>query len=202
MLDRRSVMKKNIISRSEASGLSVHVALGLIALTIGAFIIAILVRGGAWSCSIASAPAAMTAETDLIRAKAPDFTLKGLSGEDISLSDFTGKVVVVSFWATWCGPCRAEIPSFVKLRDQYHDKGFEIIGISVDGDDTGEVAEFARRFKISYPIVMGTMETIKSYGPINAIPTTFIIDRKGKVHSRYLGMLSFEELESEVKDLL
>ena len=133
--------------------------------------------------------------------KAPDLTLKDLSGKDVKISDYKSKVVVLNFWATWCGPCRAEIPSFVKLRDRYHDMGLEIIGVSLDQDDQDGVVTFAERFKISYPVVVGTAEAVEAYGPMNAIPTTVIIDKHGQVRSRHLGMLSFSEIEDAVKGL-
>lgn len=136
------------------------------------------------------------------RVATPEFVLKDLSGKQVRLSDYKGRVVVVNFWATWCGPCRTEIPSFVKLREQYHEKGFEIIGISLDEDDPDGVAVFAARLKINYPVVLADMETVEAFGPMNAIPTTFVIDRQGQVQSRHLGMLSFDEVESAIKPLL
>ena len=135
-------------------------------------------------------------------AAAADFRLKDLSGKELKLSDYKGQVVVLNFWATWCGPCRAEIPSFVKLRQQYRERGLEVIGISLDEVDLEGVAGFASRFGIDYPIVMGTRETVEAYGPMNAIPTTYFIDRQGRTASRHLGTMSFDEIEREVKPLL
>ncbi|MCI0485228.1 MAG: TlpA family protein disulfide reductase [Blastocatellia bacterium] len=132
----------------------------------------------------------------------PDFNLKDISGKEVKLSDFKGKVVVVNFWATWCGPCVAEIPSFVKLREQYHGRGLEIIGISLDRDSPERVARFAKKFNMNYPVVMGTQEAVASFGSMDAIPTTFIIDRRGQVHSRHIGLMSFNEAENEILPLL
>lgn len=136
------------------------------------------------------------------RNKAPRFTLKDLSGNAVKLSDFEGKVVLLNFWATWCGPCRVEIPEFIRIREQYHTRGFEIIGISLDEDGPDDVAAFARRLKINYPVVMGTTETVEGYGPMNLIPTTLILDRQGRIHSRHLGMLTYDEVEKQIKPLL
>lgn len=133
---------------------------------------------------------------------APDFNLKDLSGKTVKLSDFKGKVVVLNFWATWCGPCRAEIPALIKARNQYHDKGVEIIGISLDDDGSESVAAFAKQFKINYPIVIGTLKDVNNYGSFDSIPTTFVVDREGKIRSSHLGMVSFGDVENAVKPLL
>lgn len=133
---------------------------------------------------------------------AQDFDLKDLSGKRVKLSDYKGKVVAVNFWATWCGPCRAEIPDFIKLREQYNSRGLEIIGISLDRGGPQAVANFAERFKINYPVVMGDQKTVDAYGPINAIPTTFVVDRQGRIHSRHLGLVSFNKIENTIKPLL
>ena len=133
---------------------------------------------------------------------APDFGLKDLAGKMVNLADFKGKVVIINFWATWCGPCRAEIPSLIKLRDQYHGRGLEIIGISLDEDGPKPVVEFVEKYKINYPIVIGSLTEVNAYGPFDAIPTTFIVDRQGKIRSQHLGMVSYGEIESDIKTLL
>jgi peroxiredoxin len=139
---------------------------------------------------------------DAAKSAAPDFKLKDLAGKEVRLSDFKGKVVMVNFWATWCPPCVLEVPSFVKLRNLYHARGLEIIGISLDGGETEAVAGFAKKLKINYPIVMGTNDTVVAYGPMSGIPVTIIIDREGRIQSRLKGMMSFEKIEGAVKPLL
>jgi peroxiredoxin len=133
---------------------------------------------------------------------APNFDLRSLSGNRVRLSDYFGKVVVINFWATWCAPCRAEIPAFVRLREQYHDRGLEIIGVSLDEESGDAVSDFARQFHISYPVAIAALDDVEAYGPINQIPTTLIVDRQGRIDSRHLGMMSFDEIESAIKPLL
>lgn len=125
---------------------------------------------------------------------APDFTLKDLGGSDISLSDYKGKVLVLNFWATWCPPCRAEIPDFIEVYSEYKDKGLEILGISVDQVSPDQVRRFVERNEMNYPVAMATNQLFKDYPPPQAIPTTLIIDREGKIQYKKVGMMSKQEL--------
>jgi cytochrome c biogenesis protein CcmG/thiol:disulfide interchange protein DsbE len=134
--------------------------------------------------------------------KAPNFSLKSFDGKIVELSKLKGKVVVVNFWATWCPPCRAEIPDFIKVYDTYKSKGFEIVGIALDEDGWEKVKPFVDKNKISYPIVLGTAEVVQQYGGIEGIPTTFIVDKKGNVVERQVGMLTKGMLEQKIKVLL
>jgi peroxiredoxin len=128
---------------------------------------------------------------------APDFTAKDLRGRKVSLSDYSGKVVFLNFWATWCPPCRDEIPGFVEVYKQYKDKGMEIIGISLDNRVGQEsVLKFAEKYKINYPIIMGTEKILKDYKPGPYIPTTIIIDQEGKMRHRHIGYMNKETLKS------
>lgn len=132
-----------------------------------------------------------------------DFTLKDMNGAEVRLADLKGKVVLLNFWATWCGPCRLEIPSFVELQEKYADQGFRIIGISVD-DPPEALPPFAKRFKINYPLVVGVdrEDVQKAYGPIFGVPMTFIIGRDGRICMKHVGPASKEQFESEIKSLL
>ncbi len=144
-------------------------------------------------------PASIAADTP---ATAPNFVLKTAEGQTIELKKLEGKVVIVNFWATWCGPCRAEIPGFINVYKKYQSKGLEIIGISLDSDGWDAVKPYVQRAKIPYPIVMGNGDVADAYGGITAIPVTFILDRKGAIVARHLGMMSEQALESTIKGLL
>jgi len=133
---------------------------------------------------------------------APGFSLKTADGKGIELSKLKGKVVVVNFWATWCGPCRAEIPGMLEVYEKYKAKGLEIVGISLDRNGWQVVTPYVQKSKITYPIVLGDESVVESYGGIEAIPTTFIVDRKGNIVDRHVGMVSKEAFEAMVKKVL
>ena len=125
---------------------------------------------------------------------APAFTLIDLKGTNHSLSDYEGKVLFLNFWATWCPPCRAEIPDFVEVYNEYKDKGLEILGISVDQIGVDQVRKFVERYKMSYPVAMATNELLRDYPPPQAIPTTLVIDGTGKIRHKKVGLMSKQEL--------
>ena len=117
---------------------------------------------------------------------APDFTLTSISGEKITLSNLKGKTIFVDFWATWCGPCRESIPHLVNLYKTYHEKGFVIIGVSVDRGDADLVRRFATSLDIPYPIVIATGDLEKQYR-VTALPTGFLVDKEGRIIEKFLG---------------
>jgi thiol-disulfide isomerase/thioredoxin len=133
---------------------------------------------------------------------APNFSLKTADGTTIELAKLKGKIVVVNFWATWCPPCRAEIPDFIKIQEQYKNKGLMIVGISLDQKGWPAVKPFAEKTKFNYPIVLGNEDVVKAYGGIEAIPTSFFIDKKGFIVDKQVGMLSKEDFEQKLKSLL
>ncbi|MDP2921989.1 MAG: TlpA disulfide reductase family protein [Candidatus Omnitrophota bacterium] len=133
---------------------------------------------------------------------APEFLLKDLGGAETKLSDLKGKVIILDFWATWCPPCRAEIPHFISLYDQYRNKGLEIIGIAMDNNPKRVLPDFIKDNGISYPILLGHQDVYDLYGGIPVLPTTFIIDKEGNVRKKYIGYNEKEAFEKAVKELL
>jgi peroxiredoxin len=133
---------------------------------------------------------------------APDFTLKDLNGNDLSLSDYSGKLIFVNFWATWCPPCRAEVPAFISLYDKYNEQGLEIIGISTDRDGKEVVQRFVDKSNVNYPIVMFDMNVISAYGGITGIPTTFIVNPEGKIVNKFVGYPGEDAFEKEIQKWL
>ncbi len=128
---------------------------------------------------------------------APDFTLSQFSGPPLKLSDYRGKVVLLDFWATWCEPCRAEIPHFVELQDKYGSQGFQIIGVSMD-DSPDPVPAFYKQFKMNYPVVMGNAQIGEEYGGVLGLPIAFVIDRQGLIRAKHMGATDAAVFEREI----
>src|SRR5262245_40018083 len=135
--------------------------------------------GGQRSTSSEVQAATATAARDT--ATAPEFSLPNLKGDTVHLSDFKGKVVVLDFWATWCGPCKMEIPHFAELLKRHGEKGFVIVGVAMDEPGAEVVKPFVAKNQIKYHVLLGDGYTANKYGGVNALPTTFLIDRKGKI---------------------
>lgn len=133
---------------------------------------------------------------------APAWELPNVDGQTVRSADFKDKVVVVVFWATWCPPCRAEIPGFIELEKKYSAKGLTIVGVSVDQASTSVVKSFAQKQGINYPVLVADEKIQTAFGGISALPTTFIIDRKGNIAKQHVGFAKREELEAEIKPLL
>ena len=135
---------------------------------------------------------------------APAWDLPQIGADRLSSADLAGKIVVIDFWATWCPPCRAEIPGYVELQEAFGDKGVVFVGISLDqgaGADV-KVQKFIEEFKINYPIVMGDMEIVEAFGGVVSIPTTFVVDREGQIVRRKVGYKPKSYFEDMLKDLL
>lgn len=133
---------------------------------------------------------------------APDFTLEDLSGKTLTLSQFKDKVLVLNFWATWCPPCQAEIPDFVATYNRYRSKGLVIIGVSLDRLSAEDLSSFVEENRISYPIAFATEQIMADYKPGRYIPATIVIDKKGRIRSRNVGLMDQEVLESLFLKLL
>lgn len=130
--------------------------------------------------------AAVKPEKD--RKRAPDFSLKDASGATVKLSDYKGKVVLLDFWATWCGPCKIEIPWFMEFEQTYKSRGFAVLGISMDEDGWDIVKPYIQERKINYRVLLGNDEAGQLYGGVDSLPTSFLIDRSGKIARVHVGL--------------
>jgi cytochrome c biogenesis protein CcmG/thiol:disulfide interchange protein DsbE len=145
---------------------------------------------------------------------APDFALEDLSGKKVSLASYKGKAVLINFWATWCGPCKIETPWLVELRNQYAAQGFEILGISTEGDDLPKddkagwakdkaaIAKFVQQEHMQYPVLIDGDSISKPYGGLDEMPTSFFVDRNGTVVAAQLGLTSKADIEANIKKAL
>ena len=132
---------------------------------------------------------------------APDFSLPQLNGQSLQLSAYRGKVVLLDFWATWCTPCREEIPHLVELQNKHRDQGLQIIGISMD-DSPEPVREFYQHFQMNYPVVMGNAEIGELYGGVLGLPIAFVIGRDGRISAKHIGATDASVLEQDIQKLL
>jgi cytochrome c biogenesis protein CcmG/thiol:disulfide interchange protein DsbE len=136
------------------------------------------------------------------RKDAPEFALKDMNGKTVRLSDFKGKALVVDFWATWCGPCQIEIPWFMDFERKYKDQGFAVIGIAMDDEGWQAVKPFAEKMKMNYRVVLGNDQTADLYGGIEALPTTILIDRDGKIAGTHVGLAGKQDFQDAIEKLL
>ena len=150
-----------------------------------------------------SAPLPGTAETgqDAGLPDAPDFTLEALDGSDFTLSDHEGKVILLNIWATWCPPCREEIPDFMEIQEEMEDDGVLFVGVATDQEGWEVVRPFAEEFEINYPIMVDNGVVAREYGPIQGIPMSFIINRQGQVEYLLPGMVTKEMLQPLLEEL-
>ncbi|MDP8299450.1 MAG: redoxin domain-containing protein [Candidatus Tantalella remota] len=133
---------------------------------------------------------------------APDFTLKDLDGNNYSFASTKGKVVILDFWATWCPPCRIGIPEFQALYEQYKDKGLVVVGVALDQGGVQVVKPFVKKNGVTYLVAIGDRGVVAAYGGIRGIPTTFVIDRQGKIVQKYVGYREKKIFEADIKKLL
>ena len=133
---------------------------------------------------------------------APDFQLQALDGNNMKLSDLRGKAVLLNFWATWCGPCKIEMPWFVELQKQYGPQGLQIVGVAMDDSSTEDITKFVKEMGVNYPILLGKESVGQSYGGVGVLPTTFFIDRDGKFVAREFGLQSRSVFVDHIKEAL
>jgi len=142
------------------------------------------------------------ARGQLIGNLAPDFELPALDGKNLKLSDLRGKAVLLNFWATYCGPCKIEMPWFVELQKEYGPQGFQIIGVAMDDASLEDIAKFSKEMGVNYPILLGKESVGQSYGGVSVLPTTFFLDRDGNVIAREFGLQSRSVFVDHIKKAL
>ncbi|MEW6207840.1 MAG: TlpA disulfide reductase family protein [Acidobacteriota bacterium] len=138
----------------------------------------------------------------LAQSAAPDFTLKNLDDQTIRLSDLKGKVVLLNFWATWCAPCRAEMPDLARMQQEYGERGLRIVGITYEKEPRDRVANAVKELGVNYPVLIGSRRLSSRYGAREVLPVTVVIDREGKIRDRIFGILDAEDFDRSIKPLL
>jgi len=133
---------------------------------------------------------------------APDFTLPSLDGRKVKLSDFRGKAVLLNFWATWCPPCKVEMPWFADLQKQYGQDGLVVLGVAMDDSEPATIAKFASDMGVNYPVLLGTDKVSDDYGDVQYLPTTFYIARDGTIVDKMTGLLDRKDIEEAVRKTL
>lgn len=141
-------------------------------------------------------------KTATSRNPAPDFALKDADGKVVKLSDYKGKVVLLNFWATWCGPCKIEIPWFIEFEQNTRDKGFAVLGVAMDEDGWEAVKPYVAAHKVNYRMVVGDDMTAQKYGGVESLPTSFLIDREGRIAATHVGLVSKKVYQDDIAQLL
>ena len=167
-----------------------------------ALTVALVAAAGFDGCSFWPGPAKASVRPESERKPAPEFALKDADGRLVRLSDYRGKVVLLDFWATWCGPCRIEIPWFIELERRHKDEGLEVLGIAMDDEGWEVVKPFLAELRVNYRVMMGNDATAQIYGDVEALPTTFLIDRDGRIAAVHIGLASRKDFENGVEELL
>ena len=147
-------------------------------------------------------PLCSQAETKKPLKPAPEFSLKDSSGKMFKLSDYKGKVVLLNFWATWCRPCKLEMPWFAEFEKNYKDKGFAVIGVAMDDEGWDVVKPFLLNNKVTYRIAVGDEALATKYGGVEAMPTSFVIDRQGRIVAMHVGLVSKKDYQDDIEKLL
>ena len=161
-----------------------------------------LVLGGAMLIRYSWQPVAAAVKQSAEREAAPDFSLRDASGAEVKLTDYKGKAVLLNFWATWCGPCKLEIPWFIDFEKKYGNEGFAVLGVSMDEDGWKAVKPYEEKIGMNYRVLLGNEATAKLYGGVESLPTTLLIDRTGKIAATHTGLVSKGTYEREIEELL
>jgi peroxiredoxin len=148
------------------------------------------------------APPESKVKPDATRKQAPEFALKDSDGRTVTLADYKGKVVLLNFWATWCGPCKIEIPWFADFEQKYKDRGFAVLGVAMDEEGWEVVKPYLAESKVNYRVILGNDTVAGLYGGVESLPTTFVLDRDGKIASTHVGLVSKSDYENEIMQLL
>jgi peroxiredoxin len=154
------------------------------------------------SCSRPSSSPTRELKSQGQRKPAPNFSLNDADGNAVNLADYRGKVVLINFWATWCGPCEAEIPWFIEFEKKYKDQGFAVLGVSMDDDGWKSVRPYIASHKINYRIMIGSEVVSQQFGEIEALPTSFVLDREGRIASNHVGLVDKVDYQNEIVKLL
>jgi cytochrome c biogenesis protein CcmG/thiol:disulfide interchange protein DsbE len=171
--------------------------------SIAAFAAALLLGCLFTACSTSPATVKAAAlKPDKERHPAPDFSLKDADGKTVHLSDYRGKAVMLDFWATWCPPCKLEIPWLIDIERKNKDHGFEVLGVSMDDEGWEVVKPFMKEVGMNYRVVIGNDTTAEMYGGVESLPTTFLIDQDGKIAAIHIGLASRKDFEDDVAQVL
>ena len=170
-----------------------------LALVVVAFVVALMLYFGYHQARRTGAASASRVAKFTV---APDFSLDVLGGTTMRLSDLRGKAVLLNFWATWCGPCKIELPWFVDFQKQYGSQGLQIVGVAMDDASKEDIGKFAKDMGVNYPILIGKESVGEQYGGVNALPETFLIGRDGKIVDKIIGLEGKAEIEDAIKKAL
>lgn len=179
----------------------IFIVLIVVAITLLLFSGKYFSKGGK-AANVASAAFQGASDAPAKGAVAPDFTLKTLDGKDVQLSSLRGKAVLLNFWATWCEPCKIEMPWLVDLQKKYRPQGLEIVGVAMDDSGEKTIADFAHKMQVNYTVLVGSEKVAQMYGGLDGLPTSFFLGRDGKVVDTALGLVSESTIEDAIKKSL